>query len=363
MNVMQPLLHADELQVFHGKQRILHIPRLTLYSEEILAVMGPNGAGKSTLLRVLAALQRPQRGRIFFHQRPISWRRSLAYRRRIAVVLQVPLLLNASVYRNTALGLYLRGMWGKQAQDRVHHWLEQFRVAHLASRNALDLSGGEAQRVALARAFVLEPEILFLDEPFSGLDMPTRIELLTDLRRVLRGTHTTVLLVTHDRDEARALADRVAVLFEGRIRQVGTVEEIFRHPIDVEVATFVGMENCLQGILTHREGGKCVDLGVGLCLPVYTQLPAGHPVHICIRPEDIRLHAAKPPSTGEGRVIDVLPQGAHVRLNVRVGSHLWRVLLPDREWRQSRLCAGTAVHMDVAPEDVHVIPAIEEKSV
>ncbi len=351
---MQPILRAQDIQVFYGKQPALDIPRIDLYREEVLAIMGPNGAGKSTLLRVLAALQRPHRGYLFFHGRPLQRRHTLAYRRRIAVVLQSPLLLNAGVYRNVALGLYLRGRWGRDVRSRVYHWLEQFRVAHLAQRNALDLSGGEAQRVALARAFVLEPEILFLDEPFSGLDMPTRIGIFTDLRRVLRETHTTVLLVTHDRDEARALADRAIVLVEGRIRQVGPVDEVFMHPVDEEVAAFVGMENCLSGAVVETRGGLCVDVG-GMCVPVSRTLEVGRSVRVCVRPEDIRLQRVPGKGGGKGTVLDVFPQGVHVRLNVRVGDHIWRVLLPRREWRQAPVDVGATVDLDIAAEDVHVI--------
>ncbi|NPA91262.1 MAG: ABC transporter ATP-binding protein [Chloroflexi bacterium] len=353
---MNPILEAHNIRVTYEDQHALDVPELVIQEGEVFVVIGPNGAGKSTLLRTLAALQRPHRGALTFRGRPISWGNTLAYRRRIAVVLQRPLLLNTSVYRNVALGLYLRGIWGRRAREKVVHWLDQFRVGHLAQRNALELSGGEAQRVALARAFVLEPDILFLDESFTGLDMPTRQDLLTDLRRVLGQTQTTVFLVTHDREEARALADRVAVLMEGRIRQLGPVEEVFTRPVDEAVAAFVGVENRFPARVRDVQGEWVwVEVSPQVTLAVRGPAPQRREVLLCVRPEDIRLRGEKGPNTWPGHIEEVIPQGSLVRVHLRVGPHTWRVLLPRREWRQLRARAGASVFLDISPDDVHLI--------
>lgn len=164
---MRVLLRAEGLQVRLGGRLVLAVPELTVHEGEVFAVLGPNGAGKSTLLRVLAALQTPQQGRLSFRGQEVPWRRALAYRRRVAVVLQAPLLLGMNAYANVALGLWLRGRRGATARRQALEWLARFQVEHLADRPAHTLSGGEAQRVALARAFAPEPEVLFLDEPFS----------------------------------------------------------------------------------------------------------------------------------------------------------------------------------------------------
>lgn len=360
---MNAVLEAHDIRVTHGGRTVLEVPHLALPRGKVLAVIGPNGSGKSTLLRVLAALQRPARGTLTFHGHALSWRNTLAYRRRIAVILQDPLLLSLSAYRNAALGLHLRGVWGSAARERVQAWLNRFRVGHLAARPAHTLSGGEAQRVALARAFVLEPEVLFLDEPFAGLDTPTRLEILPDLRRILRDTGTTALFVTHDRDEALTLADQVAVLLGGRLRQVATPERVFSHPADAEVAAFVGVENVLPArVVAHRGGLSRLDLG-GVALNAVGEWPAGDRVFACIRPEDLTLRPGQemaPSATDAanalpGRIADIIPLGSQVRVHVQVAEVTLRALIPRRAWRDLRLREGVRVTLTVEPGTVHVI--------
>ena len=172
---------------------------------------------------------------------------TLLNRRRIAVVFQDALLFNMSVWDNVALGLKLRGIKGAEAEARARHWLERFGISHLAKRPARTLSGGEAKRASLARAFVLNPEILFLDEPFNSLDAPTRQTLLGDFQAVLHETGITTVMVTHDRNEALALADRIAVLLDGRIRIIGAPQEVFSCTGDEEIARFIDVGNVFHG--------------------------------------------------------------------------------------------------------------------
>ncbi|MGB9804630.1 ABC transporter ATP-binding protein, partial [Desulfofundulus sp.] len=155
-------------------------------------------------------------------------RSALAIRRRMAVVFQEPLLLKTTVYENVATGLKLRGIPQGEIKKRVDRWLELLGIAHLAGRRSHQLSGGEAQRVSLARAFALEPDVLFLDEPFSALDFPTRLSLLNELDRLLKNTGIAAIFVTHDFSEVPYLTDRVAVLKNGRLVKKGTFEEIFK---------------------------------------------------------------------------------------------------------------------------------------
>jgi tungstate transport system ATP-binding protein len=164
----------------------------------------------------------------------------LEYRRQIALVLQEPLLMDMSVYENAAMGLKFRKISKAQIEERVRHWLERLGVAHLSQRPARKLSGGEAQRVSLARAFVLQPELLLLDEPFTALDAPTRIRLLEDLKSVLAETKMTTIFITHDLQEARKLATRMAVLLDGRVEQVGAPQDVFDRPVNDRVAGFLG---------------------------------------------------------------------------------------------------------------------------
>ncbi|MBI5298166.1 MAG: ABC transporter ATP-binding protein [Chloroflexi bacterium] len=238
---MTALIEVRDLLVRREKQTVLEIAHLSVEAGEVLAVVGPNGAGKSTLFLTLARLLKHERGviRFFNGHESIS---TLEYRRRIALVLQEPLLLDASVRENAAIGLRFRGTPKAEADRRVAHWLERLGVAHLAERSARKLSGGESQRVSLARAFVLEPELLLLDEPFTALDSPTRARLLEDLKAVLGETGTTTIFITHDLREAEKLGTRMAVMLKGRVHQVGKPREVFAHPADSQVAEFLGMQ-------------------------------------------------------------------------------------------------------------------------
>ncbi|MDK2889303.1 MAG: tungstate transport system ATP-binding protein [Thermoanaerobacter sp.] len=222
------ILEVHDLQFKRGNREILNIERFSLQEGETIALIGPNGAGKSTFLQVMALLLKPTRGTVAFRGVPVTSRNALAIRRRMAVVFQEPLLLNTTVYENVATGLKLRGVPRQEIKKRVGRWLELLGIAHLAGRRSHQLSGGEAQRVSLARAFALEPDVLFLDEPFSALDFPTRLSLLNELDRLLKETGITAVFVTHDFSEVPYLTDRVAVLKNGRLVKTGTFEEIFK---------------------------------------------------------------------------------------------------------------------------------------
>ena len=192
----QAVIEIRDLVVRYGQTETVNVRTLKLQKREILAVMGPNGAGKSTLLRILGFLEPPTGGEVIFQGRKVGFRprERLALHRRTAVVFQEPLLLNTTVFRNVALGLTLRGI--RKRDESVREWLERFGIAHLCDRQARTLSGGEAQRASLARAFVLDPEVLLLDEPFSALDPPTRDALLADLKSILAETRTTTVFAT-----------------------------------------------------------------------------------------------------------------------------------------------------------------------
>ncbi len=179
---------------------------------------------------------------------------ALAIRRRIAMVFQEPLLLNSSVYQNAALGLKLRGLRGGEIADRLGPWLDRLGIAALAARSARTLSGGEAQRTSLARALVLEPDLLLLDEPFAALDPGSREALLRDFQRIVKEARVTTVFVTHDRAEAFALADRVGVMADGRMLQLGAREDVFLRPASQTVAEIVGVENCLPGRVQEIDG-------------------------------------------------------------------------------------------------------------
>jgi len=214
---MSTLIEIRDLLVHRSRRPVLEIDQLKIEKGKVLALVGPNGAGKSTLLLVLARLLKPETGEILFDGRPLEHIKARDYRRRIGLVMQEALLLDMSVAQNIALGLHFRGLDHHEIGMRVDEWLERLNITHLKNRSAGKLSGGEAQRVTLARAFVLQPELLLLDEPFGALDRKTRPELIHDLKTLLPAMHTTTLFSTHEEREVSALADQKIELTNGRI--------------------------------------------------------------------------------------------------------------------------------------------------
>ena len=263
-NRRTPLVEIRDLEVVRGERLILQVEALSVQAGETLAVVGPNGAGKSTLLLALAGLLRPTRGTIVVDGLPLVPGKELAYRRRIGLVFTSPLLLSTSVFGNVAAGLRFRGVDQAETRERVEHWLERLGIAHLRDRPASQLSSGEAQRTSLARALVLEPQLLLLDEPFVSLDSATRAQLIEDFERLHVGTHATRVLVTHHLHEAVRLGDRLAILLDGRIRQVDTPEQVTASPVDEDVAALMSTEARVRGrVVASEDGLVVVDTGAG----------------------------------------------------------------------------------------------------
>lgn len=215
--MMQPILAAKNITVVRSKRTILQVPSVELREGEVLALVGHNGAGKTTLLQVLALVLQPTTGTVYFRGEVVSNSNALRIRRCMAAVLQQPLLLDTTVFKNVAVGLQIRKVPKKEINRLVPPWLERLGVAHLAKESVRGLSGGEAQRVSLARALVLNPQVLFLDEPFSALDTPTREALLKELNIILTEQNMAAVFVTHDYREIPRLANRVTELDGGLV--------------------------------------------------------------------------------------------------------------------------------------------------
>ncbi len=233
------MIQIRNLLIQRNGRDVLQVDSLDIQPGETLTVVGPNGAGKSTLLLALARLLKSSQGDILYDGKSLRQWDELEYRRRISFVFQSPLLMDMTVEQNVALGLKFRDVPKEETRERVRKWMKQLGVESLAKRRAGQLSGGEAQRVSLARAFVLEPELLLLDEPFAALDPPTHARLLDDLAALLKEDHRTAVFVTHNLREATKLSNRMAVIVGGVLRQVGTAKQIKSMPADETVAAFL----------------------------------------------------------------------------------------------------------------------------
>jgi tungstate transport system ATP-binding protein len=321
-----PILEAKNLEVERGGALLLEIPSFSIGKGEILSLIGPNGAGKTTLLQTLSYLLKPFRGEIFFRGNQIGTNHSvLEYRRKLAMVFQEPLLFDTTVFNNVASGLRIRGVKRNKIRDRAMEQLEQFGISQLSHRSARTLSGGEAQRTSLARAFVLRPEILLLDEPFSSLDPPTRDSLIEDLEHILQQTRTTALFATHDRLEALRLSDQIAVMNGGQIIQIGSPEEVANHPVSELVASFMGVETILTGKVNKRNGGTLIVSVEGQEIEAVGDAHLGERVVLCIRPENVTL-SIRPSQEGtsarnvfSGRIAKIISLGLYQKIHLQCG--------------------------------------------
>ncbi len=358
---MSAVVTLSGVRVAYGGAVALEVPDLEIHAGEILAVIGPNGSGKSTLLRVIGLLEPPTAGAVRFKGEAVGRDRLLEARRRMATAFQDPLLVDDRVFENVALGLRFRHVPPSEIAPRVHRWLDRFGIGALADRQARTLSGGEAQRTALARALVLKPEVLLLDEPFSALDQPTREALISELGGILREDRITTVLVTHDRWEALALGDRVAVMMGGKLLQVEEASRLFRAPVSEEVARFVGVETILDCRVLSTQAGLAVLDGGGQKIEVATEAPAGARVRLCLRPEDVTLLSPTAPHVSSssrnhlsGTVSRLVTVGPYVRAILDCGFPLV-ALVTHRSVEELGLREGTPIIAAFKATAPHVI--------
>ena len=301
-------------------------------SGELVALLGPSGSGKTTLLRIIAGLEFADSGTIAFEGEDVSDRG--ARDRRVGFVFQhYALFRHMTVFENIAFGLRVRPRKLRPSNDRirekVHQLLSLIQLQNQAERYPSQLSGGQRQRVALARALAVEPSVLLLDEPFGALDAKVRIELRRWLRQLHDKVQVTSVFVTHDQEEALEVADRVAVMNEGRIEQIGTPGEIYERPATTFVAEFIGSSNMLRGrIVERRDGGAVVATEAGLrlfCAAEDGLDGMDGEISLLLRPERIRVEttgAAVGPGVNRvaARIADVTYLGEDLHLNLDLDS-------------------------------------------
>jgi molybdate transport system ATP-binding protein len=329
----------------------------------VTVLFGPSGAGKTTILRCLAGLERPDRGTIRF--RDETWFDSAGaidvppQKRRVGLLFQdYALFPHLTVAANVAYGLTSLG--AADRRRRVAETVAMLRLDGFAERRPAELSGGERQRVALARALAPHPRVLLLDEPLSALDAPTRESVRSDLRRLLTGLSRPTLLVTHDRIDALALGDRIAVISEGRLRQVGAIEDVFSRPADLGVAHAVGVESVLHARVVDRPSDGLVTVQVGPAALTAVD-PGGleGAVFACIRAEDVVLERGPTGQVSarnrlEGTVTSVTPEGPLVRIRLDCGFAL-SALVTRQACRDLGIVEGEVLTAFVKTPSVHLI--------
>jgi putative spermidine/putrescine transport system ATP-binding protein len=285
---------------------------LDVHDGELITLLGPSGCGKTTALRIAAGFEFADSGRVDVGGVDIG--NTPAHKRNMGMVFQsYSLFPNLNVAQNIDFGLRTRKIPRDQRQVRVKEMLELVQLGEFASRYPHQLSGGQQQRVALARALAPRPQLLLLDEPLSALDAKVRATLRDEIRRIQTETGITTLFVTHDQDEALAISDRIGVMSQGRLEQLGTPVDVYRRPATAFVARFVGSMNTLSGVT--RDG--CVDvLAVRIPVPAATRQPDGTRVMLLVRPEDLSVVATD--SGLVGTVTSVTFQGSSTVVGVRL---------------------------------------------
>jgi spermidine/putrescine ABC transporter ATP-binding subunit len=331
-----------------GQVAALDDVSLVVRRGELMTLLGPSGCGKTTLLNLVAGFLVPDGGEIAIDGRRVT--ELPTYRREIGIMFQnYALFPHMSVAANVGYGLRMRRIAKPEIERRVADALALAKLAGLGDRRPRQLSGGQQQRVALARALVIRPRVLLLDEPFSALDRHLRSSMQVEIKEIQRKLGVTTIFVTHDQSEALSLSDRIAVIAEGRIHQLGAPDDIYRRPIDRFVASFVGDVNVLRARLECFDGASAaVVLGSARAsVPAGTLqgLAPGAPVDLFVRPEDLRIAEHDGDTAAHGTVATQVYQGGHIDLYVDVPeAPSGRVLLrlPGHE-DMSRWPAGTRI--------------------
>ncbi len=344
---LSPLLEVERVSRSFGDIVALDDVSLTIAENEFFALLGPSGCGKTTLLRSIAGFESPDEGAVRLGGQDLL---SLPPNRRpVNLMFQsYALFPHMNVEKNVSYGLERERLPRSDVRQRVAEVLETVGLTALAKRRPTQLSGGQRQRVALARAIVKRPRLLLLDEPLSALDRKVRAEMQLELKRLQHEVGITFVVVTHDQEEAMSMADRIAVLDNGRVQQVASPVELYRHPANLFVAGFIGTSNLVTGQLD----GSTFRSAVG-ALPVSTLEGPPGPSYLVVRPEDVRLADAGH-GVLDGVVADVTFQGGstHVAVDVAGLDKPFRVAAPG----VSRWSRGDAVSLGwetaVAVEDV-----------
>jgi len=346
----EPAVRLDGVLKRFGTVTALQETWLRVEPGEFLTLLGPSGCGKTTLLNLMAGFLEADAGEIFIGGDLVT--ATPPYERQIGIVFQnYALFPHMSVAKNVGYGLRMRGTPKREIAERVQEALALVKLDGFADRSPRQLSGGQQQRVALARALVIRPKVLLLDEPFSALDKNLRGAMQVELKEIQRRLGVTTVFVTHDQGEALSLSDRIVVMSAGRVRQIGTPDQVYRHPQDRFVAGFIGDVNVLPGRLEARAGARATvtvgELRREVEADALQECAPGAPVDLFVRPDHLGLRPAGEAGTLPAQVAALVYQGSHIDLHADLATGERVVVRIPGQGALATHAPGTAIGLSV----------------
>ncbi|MBN9040792.1 MAG: ABC transporter ATP-binding protein [Rhizobiales bacterium 62-47] len=317
-------VRIENVNLSYGDHHVLKSVNLDIRPGEFFAFLGPSGCGKTTLLRLIAGFNRADSGRVLVDDKDISalppWKRDVGM-----VFQSYALWPHMTVARNVAFGLEEKHVGRAEITRRVEAALNLVGLGGLGARRPSQLSGGQQQRVALARTIVVEPKLLLLDEPLSNLDAKLRVQVRRELRELQQRLGLTTIFVTHDQEEANTVCDRIAVMNDGIIQQIGTPKELYEKPANLFVANFLGTANILAGQLVQSGADRAFETENGLRIQIAKDADIPANARLVFRPQDVALVAAgEPPGADAAQISGTVAYreflGAMIRYGVRIGA-------------------------------------------
>ena len=343
------LISLRGIRVDYDDEPVLKGIDLDIMDKEFITFLGPSGCGKTTTLRIIGGFIQPKEGDVFFGGVRIN--DLPPYKREVNTVFQrYALFPHLNVYENVEFGLKIAKVPEKERRQSVKEMLKLVGLSGYDRRHINQLSGGQQQRVAIARALVNRPKVLLLDEPLGALDLKLRKEMQIELKRIQQALEITFIYVTHDQEEALTMSDRVVVMRDGNILQIGTPQDIYNEPCNAFVADFIGESNIIDGIM-HKDFlvefandyFDCVDKG----------FQSKERVQVVVRPEDFKIVPADQGKIS-GIVESVIFKGVHYEIMVDAMGYKWKIHTTQY------VEPGTLIGMNVAPMDIHIMKRTEE---
>ena len=342
------IVELKGISVAFGGEKVLDDFNLEIKDKEFVTLLGPSGCGKTTTLRLIAGFLEPDGGDVIFEGRRIN--DLPGYKRHVNTIFQrYALFPHLNVYENVAFGLRIKKLPEKEIKAKVTEMLALVNLSGLEKRNIDTLSGGQQQRVAIARAIANHPRVLLLDEPLAALDLKLRKDMQKELKKMQEQLGITFIFVTHDQEEALTMSDRVVVMNNGKIQQVGTPQDIYNEPLNAFVADFIGESNIVDGKMLRDfyvefsgQRFDCLDKG----------FEPDEPVDVVVRPEDVDIVA---PDKGmlTGVVTSVAFLGVHYEIIVDIGGFKWMIQTTDEHFE------GDRVGLYIEPDAIHIMKKSE----